>query len=202
MNKYIHRAAALTFVLISSNSVHADKTVTPLHALSFDVCHRQGCAERAVIQLTADESQSITLVFAEPAATAEQERAAITRAISRFEQLIGSRTGTDRDLGGTFPGAFRAGQMDCIDESTNTTTYLHLLEKAGLLVWHEVLTPSTRLPIPRGWWPHTSAVIRERASGTKYVVDSWFEDNGKPPHIVELSVWKQGWKPAPEAATQ
>jgi len=202
MNKYVYRAAALALVMISSSSIYADETVTPLHAVSFDVCHRQGCAEHAVIQLTADESQSITLAFAGPAATAEQERAAIARAIGRFEQLIGPRTGTDRDLGGTFPGAFRAGQMDCIDESNNTSTYLHLLDKAGLLVWHDILTPSTRLPIPRGWWPHTSAVIRERATGTKYVVDSWFEDNGKSPHIVELSVWKRGWKPAPQAPAQ
>lgn len=199
MSNYVYRTAAAAFVMSASSAVHAGDTLTPLHATSFDVCHSQGCAEHAVIRLTADESQSITQVFAEPAATAEQERAAIARAIRRFEQLVGPRTGTDRDLGGTFPGAFRASQMDCIDESTNTTTYLQLLDKAGMLHWHDILKPSTRLPIPRGWWPHTSAVIRERATGTKYVVDSWFDANGKPPHIVELSVWKRGWKPAPEA---
>ncbi len=189
-------------MIVTTNAANAVDSTFPMHAAAFDVCHRQGCAEHATVHLTVEEDLSIQEAFGTPAATAEQERAAITRAISRFEQIVGPRTGTDRDIGGTFPGAFQGGQMDCIDESTNTTTYLHLLDKAGMLRWHDILTPATRFPIPRGWWPHTSAIIRERATGTKYVVDSWFDDNGKPPYIVELSIWKRGWKPAPEAAAQ
>ena len=29
----------------------------------------------------------------------------------------------------------------------------------------------------------------------EYAVDSWFEDNGKPPHIILLSTWRSGWEP-------
>ena len=43
--------------------------------------------------------------------------------------------------------------------------------------------------------PHTTAVIEDIGTGTRYAVDSWFFDNGIPPAIVELSAWKKGWGP-------
>lgn len=126
---------------------------------------------------------------------ATSERAAIAAAIAQLEQYVGNVTGTDHDLGGTFPGAFRSGQMDCIDEATNTTRYLQLFAQQGWLRWHAPREPVTRLPIPRSWWPHSTAVIREASSGREYAVDSWFDANGKPPHIVDLPTWRRGWKP-------
>lgn len=126
---------------------------------------------------------------------AAEERAAIAHSVAALEQVVGRQTGTDRDLGGTFPGAFKTGQMDCIDESTNTTRYLQLFAQRGWLRWHSVSQPATRLPLPLGWWPHTTAVIHERATGNEYAVDSWFEPNGRPPHIVDLTRWRRGWKP-------
>lgn len=194
-------AAGLALGILSVSASHAAGSVVAIQSVSFSVCHQQGCAERTTMQFTSAEAQLILQAFAMPSATAAQERALIAQAISRIEQIVGPRTGTDRDLGGTFPGAFRSGQMDCIDESTNTTTYLRLLDNAGVLHWHTILRPATRLPIPRGWWPHTSAVIREAATGTRYAVDSWFDANGSVPHIVELKLWRRGWKPDVEAST-
>lgn len=188
-------ATGLALGIIITSVSYATGSVVAIHSVSFNVCHQQGCAEQTALQLTPAEAQSILQGFTVPPTTAAQERSSVALAISRFEQISGPRTGTDRDLGGTFPGAFRAGQMDCIDESTNTTTYLQLLDGAGLLHWHTVVKPVTRLPIPRGWWPHTSAAIREDATGTEYAVDSWFDANGSAPHIVELKLWRGGWKP-------
>lgn len=188
-------AAGLALGILTTRATYAADSVVAIHSVSFSVCHQQGCAEQTAMRLTPTEAKSILQGFVIPPATPAQERSSIALAISRFEQIIGPRTGTDRDLGGTFPGAFRARQMDCIDESTNTTTYLQLLDNAGLLHWHTILKPVTRLPIPRGWWPHTSAAIREDTTGTKYAVDSWFDANGSVPHIVELTLWRRGWKP-------
>lgn len=202
MSNFVLRTIGIVLLAVFTGATLAAKSTTPMLTTFFDVCHRQGCAEHTTVHLAPDDEQSILKAFGALASTAEQERAAIARAISRFEQIVGPRTGTDQDVGGTFPGAFKGGQMDCIDESTNTTTYLHLLDQAGMLRWHDVLKPSTRFPIPRGWWPHSTAVILERTTGTKYVVDSWFDDNGYPPHIVELSVWKRGWKPTPVSSAK
>lgn len=140
---------------------------------------------------------SLEQVFAIPENPAE-ERAAIAQAIAQLERHVGAATGTDRDLGGTFPGAFQNGQMDCIDEATNTTRYLQLFAQQKWLRWHDHLEPVTRLPIPKGWWPHSTAVIRERGSGKTFAVDSWFDANGQPPHIVDLPTWRHGWKPGAE----
>lgn len=162
---------------------------------SLDICFQNGCAATAVVTLDDAILAELGGIFA-GADDGPRERAAIARGIAALERYVGRRTGTDRDLGGTIAGAFRRGQMDCIDESTNTTRYLRLFAGRGWLRRHEVATPATRLPIPLGWWPHTTAVIRERATATSFAVDSWFEANGRPPHIVELGVWRRGWRPA------
>jgi hypothetical protein len=98
------------------------------------------------------------------------------------------------DKGGNLRGFGLPGQMDCIDESTNATSYLYLLESAGLLQHHTLTDRSTRFGLFVGM-PHTTAVIRETATGRRYAVDSWFFDNGQPPAIIELSAWKAGWRP-------
>ena len=60
--------------------------------------------------------------------------------------------------------------------------------------WHTVEDRATRGWFFRGW-PHTTAVIRDKRSGQLYAVDSWFLDNGKPPFILPLEKWKDGWDP-------
>lgn len=133
--------------------------------------------------------------MAPPAPDAATERRQIATAIARLEQTIGAKTGTDADRGGTFPGFGRKGQMDCIDEATNTETYLRLLEAAGHLRHHRVVGTATRGFFVRGW-PHMAAVIEERPGGARYVVDSWFHDNGVAPELVPLTAWTAGWRPA------
>ena len=136
----------------------------------------------------------VTAPLETPAVSAEEERHAIAAAIAVMEQIVGLQTGTHQDLGRNLPGFGRSGQMDCIDESSNTNTYLIMLEAAGLLKWHTRVQRSTRFGIFAGM-PHTTAVIKETAAGTRYSVDSWFFDNGIPPAVVKLSAWKKGWNP-------
>lgn len=159
-----------------------------------EICYQHGCARHAQVSLDRTVLTALAQTFL-ATQDAERERTAIAAAIASLERYVGAATGTDHDLGGTFPGAFRNGQMDCIDEATNTTRYLQLFAQQGWLRWHEPREPATRLPIPRGWWPHSTAVIRERSTGREFAVDSWFDANGKPPHIVDLPAWRRGWKP-------
>ena len=179
-------AAADTFV--------RDDIVTDPDPAHFSVCHEHGCAEVDQIGLSPQEWRSIQQLFSRTAMSPEMERQYIARAIARFETFVGRRTGTWNDKGGDLKGLGLDGQMDCIDESTNTTTYLRILQGARLLRWHTVEDRATRGWFIRGW-PHTTAVIRDTRSGELYAVDSWFEDNGKPPHIVPLQQWKDGWEP-------
>ena len=160
----------------------------------FNICYDHGCASLAWVTLSTEQWQRVRAVFAAPAATPTEERAQVRTAISLFEIIVGAMTGTANDKGGDWTGLGLPGQMDCIDESINTTIYLRMLEKYGLLHWHRVEDRSTRLP----WlqWPHTTAVIEERANRKKWAVDSWFLDNGEPPFILPLETWKRGWRPS------
>jgi len=160
----------------------------------YTVCFDHSCTTVVTDSLTQDEWEMATQALRKPAATAADERRAIARSIAVFEEIVGRHTGTFRDKGRNLHGFGQPGQLDCIDESTNTTTYLRLLEHAGLLRWHRVLEPSTRFGLFVGM-PHTTAVIEESASGERYAVDSWFLDNGMPPYIAKLAIWKAGGSP-------
>ena len=167
-----------------------------LNRQAVPVCYHHGCESVARVQLSDEAWREITRHLNDPAPDAATERARIRLTIAEFERVAGALAGTDRDRAGDL-AAFGtlAPQQDCIDESANTTVYLSLLEQAGLLKWHTVMTRAHRGYLFFGGWPHFTARIRDLQAGSEWVVDSWFYDNGEPPEIMELSVWKSGWKP-------
>ena len=163
---------------------------------SFQHCHGHGCRFKTDITFTTQDWSDIDALFSPSPANAVAERQIIKHAIALFEQRVGQRAGTAKDKPGTTKMIQRH-QLDCVDESTNTTVYLILLKQKGLLRMHEIAAPDVRLPIfHSGFWPHQSAVITDRNSGQAYVVDSWFHANGVAPEIIPLDTWKDGWNPS------
>jgi len=159
----------------------------------FSVCYNNGCRSLDFVSLTQQQWDELKALFDPPAEAASEERRRVRAAIALMEVYVGDATGTWQDKGGSFNFGV-TGQMDCIDESTNTSLYLTMFSNHGLLRYHHVQDRATR-----GWflfgWPHTTAVLREDASGALWAVDSWFLDNGHPPFILPLDVWKSGWRP-------
>ncbi len=158
----------------------------------FSICLNHSCDTVVTQSLSETEWSQIQEIFNQPATSARQERDKIALAIAILEQLVGIKTDTSGDKGKTLTGLLSDGQMDCIDESTNTTSYLRLLISNGLIRWHSVEDRRSRYPSLFSW-PHTTAVIRDMQSKRLYAVDSWFYDNGQPPVIIPLDVWKAGW---------
>lgn len=160
----------------------------------FSHCRGYGCKYIDSVSLTGKEWRQIQKPF-KRVKTAEDERKALKTAVGTFEKIVGAKTGTEEDKGGTYVklGAY---QHDCVDESVNTTIYLAVLQEKGWLKFHDVLIPQSRLPILSGrLGPHQTAVIRDRDTGIAWAVDSWFHDNGMPPEVVEESKWFLGWRP-------
>ncbi len=163
---------------------------------SFGICKGYGCRYYLKTGLTEEEWQQIVAIFVPAPDNAVQEREAIKKAIGLFEKFIGPKTGTDADDAGAQIINFSTrDQMDCIDEAFNSTTYLYLLRKAGLIQFH-----SLGKPLQRGnyfdRWPHNSATIHEiKNTEARFVVDSWFHSNGREPEIVPASLWSSGWSP-------
>jgi len=179
-------AAAETFV--------RDDLIAEPRPSRFSICYHGTCEDVTEVQLNDKQWQSIRLQFTDNHGP-QQERENIRRAIARMESMVGKITGTHVDKAMTLPHLGEKNQLDCIDESTNTTFYLMMMANDGLLRWHKVEARKTRGFFLFGW-PHTTAVIRERQSGREFAVDSWFLDNGEPPYILPLEQWQDGWEPA------
>lgn len=160
----------------------------------FEVCQGGGCLETNQLSINDAEWRGVMQIFNSKATSAEEERLQIAKAIGEFERIVGSKNGTAADLAGTFFDGKLAGQLDCNDEATNTTTYMRLLKSNGFMQFHEIEDTRTRNFFFTGW-PHTTAVIRDIKSGERYAVDSWFYDNGKPATIVAFAKWKANYKP-------
>jgi len=198
-----HKYLILLFICLVTfgNHLYADifvrdDIITDPDVNHFSMCHAHGCKVVEQLSLNDSEWQQIARHFHPTAKSAEDERIQIANAIAEFEQIIGDKTGTANDKAGLFAAMGSPGQLDCIDESTNTTTYLLILDKQGLLKWHQPMDHVTRGFFIFGW-PHSSGAMIEKntSEATEFAVDSWFEDNGKRPHIIPLSQWRSGWKP-------
>jgi hypothetical protein len=81
--------------------------------------------------------------------------------------------------------------MDCIDEATNTTSLLLVLQDRGLLAYHSVERPQSRGLFIDGRYPHTTAVIVEKRTGSAWAIDPWPRAPGQQPDILPLERWRQ-----------
>ena len=163
----------------------------------FSVCFQHSCAMVEHVSLTSDQWNKVASLFSPQADSAEQERRQIANAIAWLEVAVGSQIDSLDDRGGNLEGFMADGnQLDCVDESTNSTTYITMIQNAGLLKFHRVEKLATRGGIFFGGvWPHSTAVISEIDTGNKWAVDSWFFDNGEKPTVVQLRKWRTGWSP-------
>ncbi len=159
------------------------------------ICHGYSCIAQADIRYgEAQLGEVRRLLLA--AVDAAEERKLLGDAVGRLYGWAGEQSDIRNDRGGNYADGGIPGKMDCIDHSTSTTRLLRLLEARGDLRWHRVLEPEARnwaLVIPA----HYSAVIEQKAAGerARFVVDSWFVDNGQPAVILPLEEWKEGAGP-------
>ena len=166
----------------------------PRSAQHFAICNLAGCEETIVVTLTSADWARIDSIFSPRARDSEEERGRIARAIALFEQLVADQAGTGDDQAGP-NGVFRGTrQLDCIAETTNTTSYLILLHERGLMQWHAPRYPQHR-GFFRGQLPHNTAVVEDLQTGERYAVDAYFHVNGVAPEIVPISEWVGGFIP-------
>ena len=158
------------------------------------VCHAYGCKLQTRFRFTDEDVATLKDVMAKTRRddTAAEERRAVAYAIGWMEKRVGDAIGTKDDRPGMdFAASGDPTQQDCVDEATNTTSYLLVLAHNGLLKHHTVGTPFSKENLLRGvaGWPHWTAVLRETASGQRWAVDSWIYANGENPAVVEVEKW-------------
>jgi len=180
--------------LLSAPEYLDKKKVSYPNETAFTVCHGYDCTFRSSVTLEPVTWARVRAIFATPSDSAADERVRITRAVSLFENAVGTRIGTDKDIAGL--AGILAGdptQLDCIDESINTTVYLILLNDAGFLSWHAPATPAFRGAFVDLRWYHQTAVLKENETGVEYALDTWFRRNGQPAYLVHLKDWQWGY---------
>tara|TARA_R110002096_G_scaffold257381_1_gene450701 strand:- start:29053 stop:29700 length:648 start_codon:yes stop_codon:yes gene_type:complete len=167
----------------------------------FGVCYGYACKNYQKTGLSDQEWQAVRNIFSPEVSSAKQERERIAKAIAMIEQFVGPKTGTDHDKARAPVINFSTGtEMDCIDESTNSTSYLYLMRQDGLIRYHTL-----GVKLRRNWgnlsYPHSTATIHEidkdkvvEGDG-HFVVDSWFHKNGALAEIIPASVWRGPWYP-------
>ena len=153
------------------------------------ICYNYDCNRTAHVRPGVDEWSTIVNQFKPAARSAVEERDMIRRAVAVLEHIAGTQTPTYRDRGKNPIVDDWPGQMDCIDESTNTKRYLDLLQERGLLRWHRAAERVYRAP--HLFDQHWAGQIIELETLDRYVVDSWFLDNGNMPYIQAVSAWQR-----------
>ncbi|MFD0917912.1 hypothetical protein ACFQ14_16015 [Pseudahrensia aquimaris] len=160
---------------------------------SVTVCSGYGCVLKDRMTFSPAQESRLKAIMASASASPEAERAAIKQAIAAMEKMSQKTLRLVPDVGRSwqrYSGGLR-GQMDCVDETRNTQSYLGYLASRGWLNHHSVARSYVGKGIVLdGNMPHRSAVIVAK-SGTRYAVDSWPKDNGAPPLIVPVPQWRK-----------
>ncbi len=179
--------AIFVLSLILPASARANTDVVDVDIDRIPVCYDFGCRTRQTIGISPREWSQVRNWFRPLATDADTERKQIQQAVGWLEVVAGYYTPIFRDKGQNETDSRSPGQMDCIDESTNATTYLRLLERHGLLRFHRVVDRAYRRTM---WDQHWAAQIEEIASGERWTVDSWFQDYGNLPYLQRTQEWK------------
>jgi hypothetical protein len=197
-------AAAASIALLAIGCTHERLGPVSQHYLDFHtqaprkntvyVCHAYGCRQQTPFRFNEADIAALRTLMSKTrkADSAFEERRAVAYAIGWMERRTGDVIGTSTDRPGMdFEASGDPTQQDCVDEATNTTSYLLILERNGLLKHHIVGTPFSKENLLRGvaGWPHWTAVLKENANGQKWAVDSWIYINGENPAVVETEKW-------------
>ncbi|MGH7124809.1 MAG: hypothetical protein ACREFI_10585 [Stellaceae bacterium] len=192
----IRVAAGLLLALSACASVDDRSTNNLLSSFStpnpapgnFFACYGYGCKYRAHIALTQEEWREVQGEFSPAPDDASAERTQVAAAVARFERLVGQRTGTlvhQQDSRMNFGDPT---QLDCVDDSVNTWTYLTMLAHAGVLRYHRVAGLAHRGTLLTLDFSNT-AVLVEKENGERFAVDPWLGEAGVPPPVVPLELW-------------
>lgn len=162
--------------------------------LTLGICHAFGCQRQTTVRLTEQDVAALAGIMASGAESPAAERAALAEAVMWMEERVGHEVGSHNDIGGLdMQNAGRPGQMDCLDETTNTTTTMLLLAENGLLQHHTPGYPVARGFFLDGRYPHATAVLQETATGNDWAIDPWPYANAENVDVMPLEDWYNSW---------
>ena len=163
---------------------HFEKFSTkPPIADSVTICHAYTCQQQTPYTFSRADIAEISAIMTKVKRNDSpfEERRAVAYAIAKMETDVGKKLGIKDIAGMQFTASGDPSQMDCVDEATNTTSYLLVLERNGLIKRHTVERPFGKAAFNK--WPHWAALIREKESGEEFTIDASASANGENPTV-------------------
>ena len=183
----------------SINKHYIQFGATPPEGNRVTVCHAYGCTMQTPYTFSQQDIAEIAAIMKKIKRddTPFEERRAIAYGIADMETKVGNKLGIKDRPGMQWAAAGRPSQQDCVDEATNTTSYLLVLQANDLIKQHTVERTMSKDKLVKGiltlrpvkYWPHFAAVLQEKATGQKWAVDLWLLANGENPAVVKLEDW-------------
>lgn len=182
-----------------SHPLPPEYVIDPDGSVALRICFNWSCARRQTLTFTPNDMALLKKHMARCPGTGLHERLQRIRIGIWQMELLAQKyqplLTNDRAI-----NDFEAdldGRMDCIDNATNTTTYLHILRDIRELTGWTVSSPKVRcfFDITAVHW---TAVIIDTETGLPWSVDSWYRPNGHLPMVMPLTNWidkKKAWEP-------
>lgn len=182
----------------SGRPLPPDYRFNPDGSVNLRVCYNWSCARTEELVFSRQDLSAATREMMRCSGTALHERLQSIRiGIWQMENLArkylpvlaNDRAVNDQDQDSE-------GRTDCVDNTSNTTTFLRILNDLSMLDGWIVSTPRVRDRFNL-WQVHWTAVIIDERSGDHWSVDSWFRPHGHLPYLMPLADWiagKKGWK--------
>lgn len=149
------------------------------------LCSAYGCKTQQKFTFSDKFMNGLRAIFMEMRTNdGFSERLFLKKAIAAMERESMESTGLQNDRPSIdLFGNLDPGQLDCVDEATNTTSFLLILNDAGLLRYNRILGPIWKGGLTR--WTHYAALIVDRKTKVQYAIDSGVTKQGGEPYIIE-----------------
>jgi hypothetical protein len=173
--------------------------IEPNGSVRLRICFNWSCSSRANVTFTPDDMALLTERMTACSGQSLNDRLQRLRIGIWQMELLAQKylpiLANDRAINDFEVGV--KGRMDCIDNSTNTTNYLHVLKDMGALTGWIISSPKVRNRFDLNG-VHWTAVIMDTETGLPWSLDSWYRPNGHLPMVMPLESWiqgKKGWEP-------
>jgi hypothetical protein len=172
--------------------IHADGSVTQR------ICFNWSCASRQRLTFTRTDMTEVARQMAQCPGNGWHTRVQrlrigiwqMERLAQKYQPLLANDAAINED------DQDREGRMDCVDNASNTTTYLHVLGSLGLLPGWTVAAQQVRGRF--SFQVHWTAIVVDQRGAGAWAVDSWFRPNGHLPYVMPAAEWNSGriaWEP-------
>lgn len=172
-----------------------DYAITDQGGVNLSICYNWSCAETARVDITPAEIAGTLRQVQACRGDGLRERLQRARIgvwqmelLTRkyFPLLANDRGINDKDGG-------MEGRTDCVDNATNTSTFLALLKDLGALDDWRLGEPVVRDKLTVA--VHWTATLIDPSTGDTWAIDSWFHPHGHLPFVSPIRDWKAGRKP-------